>query len=129
MPERWSIHASEDACDLAMRAPGAGRVAADEVFVAGRLPPDLRDAIRTVDPDALIRDVVDGWDEIRLRSDAARAVWPRVSQLTLPDPAGYVQGDVAGVLVRAFVAEETVSLFVRPPLAHHLRRRIERERS
>lgn len=128
MAERWSIHATEDACDVAMRAPGAGRVAPDEVFVAGRLPPDLRDAIAKVDPHALIRDVADGWEEVVLDRDEVDAVWPWVSELALPEPGGYVQGDVAGLPVRTFATAGAVSLFVRPPVARHLRRRIEEER-
>lgn len=129
MAERWSIHATEDACDVAMRAPGAGRVAADEVFVAGPLAPDLRAAIERVDPDALIRDARDGWEEVVLDPEDARTIWPGLSALTLPDPPGFVQGDVAGVPVRTLVMHEAVSLFVRPPVAPHLRRRIEVERS
>lgn len=128
MAERWSIHATEDACDVAMRAPGAGRVAVDEVFVAGPLAPDLRAAVERVDPDALIRGVEDGWDELVLEPEEVRSIWPGLSQLTLPDAPGYVQGDVAGVPVRTIVGREAVSLFVRPPVAHHLRRRIVEER-
>ena len=126
--ERWSIHANEDACDVAMRAPGAGRVAADEVFLVGRLPPDLRDAIEKVDPDSLIREASEGWEEIVLGHGDARDVLPRLSELSFPEPAGYVQGDVARVGVRAFVTDDGVSLFVRAPWAHHLRRRIDEER-
>ena len=128
MAERWSIHANEDACDVAMRAPGAGRVAADEVFVDGPLAPDLRAAVERVDPDALIRDAQDGWEEVVLDPDDARAIWPGLSPLTLPDAPGYVQGDVAGVPVRAVVGRAGVSLFVRPPVASFLRRRIAHER-
>jgi hypothetical protein len=128
MPERWSIQASEDACDVAMRAPGAGRVAADEVFVSGRLPDDLRAAIEKIDPAALIRDVAHGWEVIVLDGRDARSVWPRLSDLPLPDPPAYVQGEVAGLPVRAVVADDAVSLFVRPPVAHHLRRRVDEER-
>jgi hypothetical protein len=126
MDERWSIHATEDACDLAMRARRAGRVAADEVFVAGRLPSDLREAVLKVDPDALIRDASEGWEEIVLGAGDARDVLPRLSEL--PFPVGYVQGDVARVAVRALVRDDGVSLFVRAPWAHHLRRRIDEER-
>jgi hypothetical protein len=128
MLERWSIHASEDACDVAMRAPGAGRVAPDEVFIAGRLPDYLRAAIRKVDPDAMIRDAADGWEEVVLAPEDARAVWPRLSQLPLPIAPGYLQGDFAGVPVRTFVVDDAVCLFVRPPIAHHLRRRLDEER-
>lgn len=129
MAEVWSIHATEDACDIAMRAPGAGRVAADEVFLAGRLPPDVRAAIVRVDPDALIRDASEGWDDVLLASGDARDVWARLSQLALPEPSGYIQGDVARVAVRAFVNEAGVTVYVRAPWAHHLRARIDAERA
>jgi hypothetical protein len=128
MAERWTIHASDDACDIAMRADGSGRVAADEVFVAGRIPPDLREAVMKVDPDALIRDASEGWEELVLDHVDARDVIAGLSELPFPEPPGYVQGDVARVAVRAFVRDEAVSLFVRAPWAHHLRRRIDEER-
>jgi hypothetical protein len=128
MAERWTIHASDDACDIAMRADGSGRVAADEVFVAGRIPPDLREAVMKVDPDALIRDASEGWEELVLDHVDARDVLAGLSELPFPEPPGYVQGDVARVAVRAFVRDEAVSLFVRAPWAHHLRRRIDEER-
>jgi len=128
MAERWTIHASDDACDIAMRADGSGRVAADEVFVAGRIPPDLREAVMKVDPDALIRDASEGWEELVLDHVDARDVLAGLSELPFPEPPGYVQCDVARVAVRAFVRDEAVSLFVRAPWAHHLRRRIDEER-
>jgi hypothetical protein len=127
--ELWSIHATEEACDLAMRAPGAGRVARDEVFLAGRLPPDLREAIVKVDPEALIRDTSEAWEEIVLSAGDARDVWPRITELPIPHPPGYVQGDVARVAVRAYVRDDGVTLFVRGPWAHHVRRRVDDERS
>jgi hypothetical protein len=54
--ELWSVHATEESCDLAMRAPGAGRVAADEVIVRGPIAEDLRAAMRRIDADAFIRE-------------------------------------------------------------------------
>jgi hypothetical protein len=125
MAELWSVLATEDACDLAMRAPGAGRVAMDEVFVAGRLPEDLRAAIAKVDPAALIRDASEGWEVIALARDDAEAIWPRLSELPLPEPPGYVQGAFAGVPVRALVTDVAVALHVRPPVVHHVHHRIE----
>lgn len=77
MPEIWSVHADEEACDLAMRAPGAGRVAADEVMVRGSIAEDLRAAIRRVDPDALIREATEGWAEIVIEGgDGIRVLVP-----------------------------------------------------
>jgi hypothetical protein len=125
MAELWSVHATEDACDLAMRAPGAGRAAQDEVFVAGRLPEDLRAAIAKVDPHALIRDASEGWEAIVLALDDAPAIWSCLSELPLPGAPGYVQGAFAAVPVRALVTDHAVVLHVRPPDAHHVRRRIE----
>jgi hypothetical protein len=128
VPERWSIHATADACDVAMRAPGAGRVASDEVFVAGPLADDLRSAIQRVDPDALIRDATEGWDEVVLDPREAGSLWSRLCEQPLPDAAGYLQTAVDGVPVRAIVEDDAVRLFVRRPVAHHLRRRIDEER-
>jgi hypothetical protein len=123
--ELWSVHALEEACDLAMRAPGAGRVAADEVFVRGPIADDLREAVRTVDPDAVIRDATEGWAEIALAGGDALAVFARLSELRLPDPGGYVQGDVARVAARVFVDDDAIRLFVRSPWEAYLRRQVE----
>jgi hypothetical protein len=123
--ELWSVHALEEACDLAMRAPGAGRVAADEVFARGPIAEDLRAAVTTVDPGALIREATEGWAEIELAGGDARAVFARLSELRLPDPGGYVQGDVARVAARVFVDDDAIHLFVRAPWSAYLRRRIE----
>ena len=122
MDELWSVHAIEEACDLAMRAPGAGRVAADEVFVRGPIAEDLRAAVRTVDPDALIRDATEGWTEIALAGGDAHAVFARLSELRLPGAGGYVQGDVARVAARVFADDDALHVFVRPPWGAYLRR-------
>jgi hypothetical protein len=123
------VHANEDACDLAMRAPGAGRVAADEVFVRGPIAEDLRAAVQTVDPDALIRDSTEGWERVVLEGGGARDVFARLSDLRLPDGGGYVQGDVARVGARVFVEDDTLHLFVRAQWAAYLRRQVEGTRS
>jgi len=123
--ELWSVHALEEACDLAMRAPGAGRVAADEVFVRGPIAEDLRAAVRTVDPDALIREATEGWSEISLAGGDARAAFARLSELRLPDGGGYVQGDVARVAARVFVDDDAIRLFVRAPWSAYLERQVE----
>ena len=129
MAERWSVHALEEACDLAMRAPGAGRVAPDEVFVRGPIAEDLRAAVRTVDPDASLRDATEGWDEISIEGEDARAVFAQLSDLPLPDGRGYVQGDVSGVAARVFVEGDTLHLLVRSSWGAYLRRRVEDGRS
>ena len=125
MVELWSVHANEDACDLAMRAPGAGRVAADEVFVRGAIAEDLGAAVRSVDPDAVIRESTEGWEGFVLEGGVARAVFARLSDLRLPDGGGYVQGDVARVAARVFVEDGALHLFVRAQWGAYLRRQVE----
>jgi hypothetical protein len=119
------VHATEDACDLAMRAPGAGRVATDEVVVRGRIAEDLRAAIRTVDPHAVIRESTEGWAEVVLEGDDARDVFARLSALRLPDGRGYVQGDVARVPARVFVEEVDLRVLVPASWEAYLRRQVE----
>jgi hypothetical protein len=122
VPELWSVHAKDEACDLAMRAPHAGRVASDEVFVAGPIADDLRRAIRTVDPTALVRDASQGWTEVVL--PGGRDTFPRLCPLRLPDGDGYVQGDVARVAARVFVDGDTVRVFVPAYWDAHVRERV-----
>ena len=124
MAELWSVHAVEEACDLAIRAPGAGRVATDEVFVRGPIAEDLRAAVRTVDPDALIREATEGWTEFALEGGGARAVFARLSELRLPDGGGYVQGDVARVAARVFVDHDAIHVFVRAPWSTYFGRQV-----
>lgn len=125
MPELWSVHANEEACDLAMRAPGAGRVATDEVMVRGPIAEDLRAAIHTVDPDALIRESTEGWAEVVIDDGDARDVFARVSELRLPDGAGYVQGDVARVAARVYVEDDGIRILVPVYWESYLRRRLD----
>ena len=125
MPEIWSVYATEEACDLAVRAPGAGRVAADEVMVRGPIAEDLRAAIRTVDPDALIREATEGWAEAVIDGGDARDAFARISELPLPDGPGYVQGDVARVAARVFVETDGIRVLVPASWGSHLKRRID----
>jgi hypothetical protein len=127
MRELWSVHADEEACDLAMRAPGAGRVAPDEVIVRGPIAEDIRRAVRTVDPDALIREATEGWAEIMIDGGDARDVFARLSELRLPDGPGYVQGDVASVVARVFVEQDEIRVLVPAYWESHLRRRVQEE--
>ena len=125
MPELWSVCANEEACDLAMRAPGAGRVAPDEVMVRGPIAEDLRTAIHTVDPDSLIREATEGWTEVAVDGADARDVFARVSELRLPDGAGYVQGDVARVAARVFVHDDGIRVLVPAYWGSHLQQRLD----
>jgi hypothetical protein len=127
MDELWSVHAGEEACELAMRAPGAGRVASDEVIVRGPIAEDIRRAVRTVDPGALIREATEGWAEIVIDGGDARDVFARLSELRLPDGPGYVQGDVARVATRVFVEGDVIRVLVPAYWESHLRRRIEEQ--
>jgi hypothetical protein len=124
VPELWSVYADEEACDIAMRAPGAGRVAPDEVMVRGPIAADLRSAIHTVDHDALIRETTEGWVEIAMDGGDARDVFAVLSELPLPDGPGFVQGDVARVAARVFVQEDDIRVLVPAYWESHLRRRI-----
>jgi hypothetical protein len=126
--ELWSVHATEEACDLAMRAPGAGRAATDEVMVRGPIAEDLRAAVHTVDPDALIRESTEAWAEIVLEGSDARDVFARLSELRLPDGRGYVQGDVARVAARIFVTDAALHLFVPASWRAYLKRQVEHGR-
>ena len=125
MPELWSVYANEEACDLAMRAPGAGRVAPDEVMIRGPIAEDLRTAIRTVDPDAVTREATEGWAEVAMDGGGARDVFARISELRLPDGPGYVQGDVARVGARVFVHDDGIRVLVPAYWGSHLRRRLD----
>jgi hypothetical protein len=123
--ERWSVHADPDACDIATRARGAGRVADDEVFVRGPIPDDIRRAVLTVDPDAVIHHATEGWAEVILEGGDARDRFSRLSALRLPDGAGYVQGDVARVAARVFVDGGAIHVLVPAYWDAYLRRRVE----
>ena len=125
MAELWSVHATEEACDLAMRAPGAGRVAADEVMARGPIADDLRAAIHTVDADALIRESTERWTEIVLEGSGGRDVFSRLSALRLPAGRGYVQGDVGRVPARVFAEDDSLHLFVPAPWGAYLERQVE----
>ena len=125
MTELWSVHADPDACEIAVRARGAARVASDEVFVRGEIPDDIRRAVRTVDPDAVIRSAAEGWSEVALDGGDARARFARLSALRLPDPAGYVQGEVARVAARVFADGDAIHVLVPAFWEAYLRRRIE----
>ena len=129
MTELWSVHAAEEACDIAMRAPGAGRVAADEVIVRGPIADDLHAAVHTIDPDAVIRECSEGWSEIVLPGPDARSIFARVSDLPLPDGRGYVQGDVARVAARVFAGEDSLRVFVRASWGSYLTGQLGRGRS
>ena len=124
-----AVHAEADACEIAMRARAAGRVATDEVFVRGEIPDDIRRAVLTVDPHAVIRSAAEGWSEVTLDGPDARDRFARLSALRLPDPPGYVQGDVARVAARVFVDVDAIHVLVPASRGAYLRRRVEEVRA
>jgi hypothetical protein len=95
--------------------------------VRGPIAEDIRRAVRTVDPDALIREATEGWAEIVMDRGDARGVFARLSELRLPDGPGYVQGDVARVAARVFVEEDAIRVLVPASWESHLRRRVREE--
>jgi hypothetical protein len=119
--------ASASALD-AVRLPAATRacrVADDEMaFVC---PPDAtRDVLDEIarqiargDSDGFALDLSDGWTSFRLRGDVTRA-FSYLSELRLPPPGGFVQGDVLRVPVRVLTDESQIDLFVASPWGRYL---------
>ncbi len=122
-PVIWSVHATEEACDLVMRAPGACRVAVDEVMVLAVLPDDVKDAVLKIDEDAVIIETTDGWTGLVLSGEDVADAFARLSELKLPED-GYIQGDVARVPVRVVTEPSRIAFFVPAMWGDHLRERI-----
>jgi sarcosine oxidase gamma subunit len=106
---------------------GACAVSPVEVAIVGDASiTALRRAVEHVDPDAVVRDVSDGWLMHTLEGPGARDAFARLSELELP-ASGFVQGAVARIGVRVLVQGDRVDLLVPSMLAAHLRERIEDE--
>ncbi len=126
-PDVLAVLASPEACDHVAGLAGAGRVAPGEVVIVGDVSVTAIDrAVRLADPDAIVIAVSDGWAGIVVEGEAARDVFARVSELELP-AFGFVQGDVAGTRVRAFVDGDRIELLVPAMVEDHVRARIEAE--
>ena len=119
--------ASAEALD-AVQAPAgvrACRVAPDEVALvcapadtAALLEAVARDVERG-DADGFALDLSDGWTGWTLRGDVRRA-FSYLSELRLPGPGGFAQGDVLRVPVRVLTAEDRVDLLVPSPWGTYL---------
>lgn len=122
-----AVGASAEACERVSALPGACPVSPVEVAIVGDLSiTAVRQAVQRVDPDAVVRDVSDGWVVHTLRGPDARLAFARLSELELP-ASGFVQGAVARVGVRVLVDGDRIDLLVPSMLASHLRERIEDE--
>jgi hypothetical protein len=119
--------ASAGALD-AVQAPESARtcrIASDEIaFVC---PPDAAGAVLDAvapqitrsDSDGFALDLSDGWTGFTLTGDVARA-FSYLSELELPGPGAFVQGDVLRVPVRVLAAEGQIDLLVPSPWGTYL---------
>ena len=127
LPSITVVLASAEACERVSALPGACPVSPVEVAIMGDASiTALRRAVERVDPDALVRDVSDGWVLHTLEGPGARYAFGRLSELELPT-SGFVQGAVARIGVRVLVEGDRVDLLVPSMFAAHLRERIEDE--
>lgn len=117
------VFASPEACERAMGAGNAHRIAPDEVMVLGETPDAHEAAVRELDPDALVLDVTDGWGVLELEGRDAREAFARISELELPE-RGFVQGEVARVGVRVLADGDRLRLLVPAMWTEHVRERI-----
>ena len=121
------VLASSDACERVSALHGACPVSPVEVAIVGDASiTALGQAVRRADPDAIVRDVSDGWILHTLEGPGARNAFARLSDLELP-ASGFVQGAVARIGVRVLVEGDRVDLLVPSMMATHLRERIEDE--
>jgi sarcosine oxidase gamma subunit len=126
-PTVTAVLASPDACERVSALAGACPLSPGEVAIVGDASiTALRQAVQRIDPDAVVRDVSDGWAMHTISGERARDAFARLSELELP-ASGFVQGAVARVGVRVLVEGERVDLLVPSMLAAHLRERIEDE--
>jgi hypothetical protein len=123
--------ASPDALD-ALVVPGraaACRIAEDELMlvceheVADEVAREVGTRLMGLEPDALVLATSDGWATVLLEGDDARAVFARLSRLSLP-ARGFVQGEVAHIPARILVEEDRIHIIVRAALGQHVRSRI-----
>ena len=120
--------ASADALDAVQVPAGARacRIASDETaFVCSAdAAADVLDAIAPQiargDSDGFALDVSDGWTGFTLSGDVERA-FSYLSELQLPKPGAFVQGDVLRVPVRVLAGEGEIDLLVPSPWGPYLR--------
>ncbi len=119
--------ASADALDAVQAPVGARacRIASDEIaFVCSAdASADVLDAIAPQvargDSDGFVLDLSDGWTSFSLTGDVERA-FSYLSELRLPGPGAFVQGDVLRVPVRVLAGEGHIDLLVPSPWGRYL---------
>ena len=119
--------ASAGALDAVQAPAGARacRIASDETaFVCSAdAAADVLDAIAPQvargDSDGFVLDLSDGWTSFTLSGDVARA-FSYLSELQLPGPGAFVQGDVLRVPVRVLTGEGQIDLLVPSPWGSYL---------
>ena len=123
-PPVTSVLASTDACERVAGLPGACRVGPTEVAIVGDVSTAaVLQAVRRLDPDAVVLDVSDGWVGHTLEGPGARDALSRMTELELP-VSGFVQGEVTQIGVRMLVDGDRIDLLVPSMHADHLRDRI-----
>lgn len=101
------------------------RVAPDELAIicppgdTGVVLEAVSPQVIAADPDAFSLDLSDGWSAWSLEGETARA-FSYLSELHLPEPGGWVQGDALRVPVRVLVAVGRVDLLVPSPWDQYL---------
>ena len=119
--------ASAGALDAVQAPAGARacRIASDEIaFVCqADAATDVLDAIAPQiargDSDGFTLNLSDGWTGFTLTGDVARA-FSYLSELELPGPGAFVQGDVLRVPVRVLTGEGQIDLLVPSPWGSYL---------
>lgn len=119
--------ASAGALDAVQSPAGARacRIASDEIaFVcqpeaAGDVLDAIAPQIARGDSDGFALDLSDGWTGFTLEGDVARA-FSYLSELELPGPGDFVQGDVLRVPVRVLAGENQIDLLVPSPWGTYL---------
>jgi len=112
----------------ALQAPAgvrACRIASDEsAFVcpaeaAGEVLDAVASQLARGDRHGFALDLSDGWTGFTLAGDVAHA-FSYLSELCLPEPGGFIQGDVLRVPVRVLTGEGTIDLLVPSPWGTYL---------
>jgi hypothetical protein len=119
--------ASADALDAVQAPAGARacRIASDEIaFVClpeatGTVLDAVAPQIERGDSDGFALDLSDGWTGFTLEGDVVRA-FSYLSELELPDPGAFVQGDVLRVPVRVLMRKGEIDLLVPSPWGTYL---------
>jgi hypothetical protein len=120
--------ASADAIDAVQVPAGARacRIASDEIAYvcqadeAAAVLNAIAPQIAGGDSDGFALDLSDGWTGFTLTGDVARA-FSYLSELELPAPGAFVQGDVLRVPVRVLAGENQIDLLVPSPWGTYLR--------